>query len=143
MKSWFDPQNKAIGFLTINDITCELQMLQLWDADPHGRFGHIIQFAPKRARPLLNTHFALLNNKKVMWSETRYMNGCLPDNPPPPPYYSEKPVIRTCGFMDHVYDAFCGIPQAWLEAFIMFLCIFPDTLYHIPMKWEPYGPMND
>ena len=66
MKGWFDPQNKTIGFVDIAGTTCELQMLQLWDAHPHGRFGHIIQSAPKRARPLLNTHFALLNHKKVM-----------------------------------------------------------------------------
>ena len=110
MKGWFDPQNKTIGFVSIAGTTCELQMLQLWDAHPHGRFGHIIQSTPKRARPLLNTHFALLNHKKVMWNETKYMNGCLPASPPasPPTPAScfARPVILMCRFMDNVYVAY-------------------------------------
>ena len=142
MKGWFDAVNKTIGFITIEEVTCELQMLQLWDAHPQGRFGCITQAAPKCARPLLNTHFALLDHKRVMWNETRYMSGCLPENPPPAPSCSGKPVILLSRFMDNVYVAFCGIPPALFEACATFVRLFLDTLYQIPMKWEPHGPMN-
>ena len=78
-----------------------------------------------------------------MWTETRYMQGCLHGVPPPNPARTQAPVILLGRFMDSVYVAFCGVPQPVFDEFATFIRIFLDTLYQIPMKWEPHGSVND
>ena len=80
VRGWFDQTNKKLGSVTLHGIECDILMLQLWDSHPQGSFGFIVNAAPKRSRPLLNTHFALLNHQRVMLRETKPLGGRLPGN---------------------------------------------------------------
>ena len=107
MRGWFDQENKKLGTVTLQGVSFGMQMLQLWDSHPQGRFGYIVNAAPKRARPLLNTHFAQLSNKSVMLAETQYLQGCLPGGSHTG---TPVPTVLLSRFMDNAYIGLVAIP---------------------------------
>ena len=38
MHGWFDQENKVLGIVTLQGVSFDIQMLQLWDSHPQGRY---------------------------------------------------------------------------------------------------------
>ena len=141
MRGWFDQQHKILGWVRLGDVSFALQVPGLWDSFPSGRFGHIIAAAPKRARPLLTAHFDTLNPRDVMLAETTFPKSCLPD---PALVTQAGPTVLLSRFMDNNYIGYVDFSSAdACQQVVQFTQVFLDTLYNIPMKWEPSGPVND
>ena len=141
MRGWFDQQHKILGWVRLGNVSFALQVLGLWDSFPSRCFGHIIAAAPKRARPLLTAHFHTLNPRDVMLVETTFPKSCVPDSAP---VTQAGPTVLLSRFMDNNCIGYVLFSSA--DAFqqvVQFTPVFLGTLYNIPMKWEPSGPVND
>ena len=134
--------------MTVQVVQFEFLGLGMWDAYPHGRFGHIIMSAPRRERNMLTNTFTALDQRAVMLADTKFPNGCLPlpgDTNAP----AHMPAILFARFVDNMYMGVTGMAGHVhaLPATMSFLRLNLETLFHVlydvPLKLEESGLQVD
>ena len=81
-----------------------------------------------------------------MLADTRHVTGCLPRNRcPNPPCLPSEPVVLFGRYVDNVCIGVVGIEDnsQLFHSLTRFLEVFLNTVYGIPMKWEPVGNVTN
>ena len=127
MDGWLEQTYKLLGTPTLDGHLIALRAMMLWDSNPEGRLGHIIQSAPKTQHYVLRDYFLNISPLNCMIAEKGAAVGLE----------EVSAAVLFTRYMDNTYLGFCNVPESLLPAVRHFVEIFQHILYEVPFKWEP------